>query len=305
MNDSLNGIAKAIDCLESYVRDAFTTKQLAQPYEVANAISILRCEQKRHPSATSRIVVRGLQWARSYVEARRGITKPIDQAIAAMQEFMGAPGFKAASVSASAEGSATREDAGAGASAHSSDASETADAMFATMRESREEVESWPDWQKAALGVTNIPAREERGKQEEKRIKSSRSVIMPANKSKTGLKQVSITPVDAPAKQPVDVVERLKRAVMLIETGWMDDYPLPCEVAGRDEIKAVIAAMEDAPCEIPDNTHAVILKIAQMGDGSPKWGKQWARIGKAAVGLARNALGDYGSAAKGGQDGNT
>lgn len=35
------------------------------------------------------------------------------------------------------------------------------------------------------------------------------------------------------------LIERIDRAVMLMETGWMDVEPMPCELAAREELWTV------------------------------------------------------------------
>ncbi len=40
------------------------------------------------------------------------------------------------------------------------------------------------------------------------------------------------------------LIEKLERAVMLIETAWMDIEPIPVEVAARDQIKQVISLLK-------------------------------------------------------------
>lgn len=39
-------------------------------------------------------------------------------------------------------------------------------------------------------------------------------------------------------------IEEMKRAIMLIETAWMDEEPMPCELVARDILKGMIAAAQ-------------------------------------------------------------
>jgi len=40
------------------------------------------------------------------------------------------------------------------------------------------------------------------------------------------------------------LIDKTERAIMLMETGWMDHYPLPCEEAARHLLKEVVAGMK-------------------------------------------------------------
>ncbi len=40
------------------------------------------------------------------------------------------------------------------------------------------------------------------------------------------------------------LIDKLERAVMLIETAWMDIEPIPVEVAARDEVCSVVKILK-------------------------------------------------------------
>lgn len=78
------------------------------------------------------------------------------------------------------------------------------------------------------------------------------------------------------------LIGKLKDAAMWIETAWMDEEPMPCEVKARDLIKEVIAAMGDAsnrkdapwprPQDEDDSPELVSREIIDNGEANYKCG---------------------------------
>ncbi len=54
---------------------------------------------------------------------------------------------------------------------------------------------------------------------------------------------------------------KLERAVMLIETAWMDEEPMPCEVAARDQVKECIALIKQRQVQIEWNNLTPGMKL--------------------------------------------